>query len=859
MEELRMMGIGRSAHLTLGLWVLLSGGAIAQPAPTPNQEAVLPDLPGLQDIDPAARSVDEWLAQIAQAAPAQITRIQLEATGASLELVLQTTGAIAPLPPRITGNALVIEIPNAVLNLPEGEDFFASAPTADIALVNVVNLPGASDAAPSENRVQIAITGTSAPPVATVRPSSNALVLSIGPGIETAQGTEDESLQIVVTGEPSGSAYFTPRSSTATRTDAAVLDIPQSVQVIPQRILEDQQILRIDDAVRNVSGVTGSFDPFGGSSLTLRGFTGDSFTAGVVLRDGFRFYDNLGVQETANLERIEVLRGPASVLYGQAAPGGLINLVTKQPLFEPFYAAQLQVGNFGLIRPSFDISGLLTDDASLRYRLNVAYQHEDGFRNFDTDIERVFVAPVLSWNPNNRTTLSFNLEYLNDQGPFDLGLVAIGDGVAAVPFDRITTEPDDIRCTESVLLGYNLEHQISNNWTLQNAFRYVNQDYNVEVFLPFIVGENGLITRFPAIRRYVSNDYSLQTSITGEFSTGDLEHTLLAAVDFNWNRFDEYFTKVDLNRPSVLDIFNPVYGRVSRPDFDTVTPFIPFDTEYDRIGVLLQDQIELGRFILVGSLRYDSVNFRNRAEDTQRFDEAWSPRVGLVYRVADNVSLYTSFSRSFTPNFSLDSDGEFLEPETATGFEIGAKAELFNGNLLATLAFFDITKQNVATVVDPLTGASEATGEQRSQGIEFDISGEILPGWNVIGFYAYTDARVSEDNVIPEGNRLFNVPYNSFGLWTTYEIQTGDLRGLGLGLGVNYVGDRAGDLANSFRVDDYFLTNAAIFYQRDRWRFGLNVYNIFDVDYIRSVSNSRRNGIVPGAPFTIVGSVTVEF
>ncbi|MBI4785219.1 MAG: TonB-dependent siderophore receptor [Oscillatoriophycideae cyanobacterium NC_groundwater_1537_Pr4_S-0.65um_50_18] len=807
----------------------------------------------LSDVESKATTVaeGEGVTQIAQTELIEITNVQVEATAEGVTLRLETNGELAVPAPSIIGNAAIADLANARLSLPEGEDFLVSTPATGIALITLSTLPN--------DRVRIAVTGTDAPPRVDITPGTSGLTVSVISGDPTAQASDGDALQIVVTGEADGSDYFAPNANTATRTNTSLLDTPASVQVIPSQILEDQQILRIDDAVRNVSGVTGSFDPFGGSALTLRGFTADSFTAGAILRDGFRLYDNLGVQETANLERIEVLRGLPSVLYGQSAPGGMINLVTKQPLSEPFYEAQLQVGNLGLVRPSFDLSGPLTTDASLRYRLNAAYQHEDGFRDFDTDVERFFVAPVLSWDIDDRTTLSFNLEYLNDQSPFDLGLVAIGDGVADVPRDRITSEPDDIRETESVLLGYNLEHEISDDWTLQNAFRYIHQDYNVEVFLPFTVDANGVITRYPAIRHYVSDDYSLQTSIVGEFSTGDLEHTLLAGVDLNWNRFDEQFTKVALGSPSLLNIFDPVYGLVARPNFDDVAPQVPFDTEYDRIGVYLQDQIELGRFNVVGSLRYDSIDFRNTAENTQRADEAWSPRVGLVYGISDEVSLYASYSRSFTPNLAQGVDGDFLEPETATGFEIGAKAELLNGNLFATLAYFDITKQNVATVIDPLTGASASTGEQRSQGIELDVSGEILPGWNVIGFYAYTDARVTEDNVISVGNRLFNSPYNSAGLWTTYEIQRGNLQGLGFGIGVNYVGDRAGDLDNSFKVGDYLITNAALFYQRDRWRFGLNINNLFDVNYIRSVSNSRRNGIVPGEPFTIVGSVSVEF
>jgi outer membrane receptor protein involved in Fe transport len=204
--------------------------------------------------------------------------------------------------------------------------------------------------------------------------------------------------------------------------------------------------------------------------------------------------------------------------------------------------------------------------------------------------------------------------------------------------------------------------------------------------------------------------------------------------------------------------------------------------------------------------------------------------------------------------------GDLLEPERGEGYEVGVKAELFDSRLFATLAYFDITKQNVA-VTDPNNRFfSIPTGEQRSRGVELDVTGEILPGWNIIAAYAYIDAEVTADtNPDIVGNRLFNVPKHSASLWTTYEIQSGDLRGLGFGAGFNYVGEREGDLDNSFEVDSYFLTNAAIFYGRDNWRFALNFKNLFNVNYIEAVENSRSSGNYPGEPFTVIGSVSVQF
>jgi iron complex outermembrane recepter protein len=803
-------------------------------------------------IDGAATTVAEWSAQLAQAEPVEITRVQIEATDGGIRLWVEASGELSTPTTTTTGNAVIADVVNAVL---VGDEVFASSPAEGIALVNVTNLPN--------NQVRIAITGIDVPPTVSFNPGTTGLTVTAAIGLPTAQTPTEEAIQIGVTGGQDGDAYVVPNVATATRTNTPILDIPQAVQVIPQQILEDQQIIRVDDALRNVSSISGRLGPFGNSTnLTIRGFTSDNFTAGAILRDGYRVNDSLGSQETANIERIEVIKGPSSVLFGQADPGGLVNLVTERPLAEPVYEFGLQIGSYGLIRPTIDLTGPITDDRTLRYRVNAAYQGEDGFRDFDTYSTRSFIAPVLSWDISDRTNLAVVMEYTDEEIPFDLGLPAFGDEIADVPSNRIIGELDDFLKNRALNLGYDLTHQFNDNWTLNQGFRYLGQDYNVLTALPFLVDETtGDITRFFADRAYHSDDYTIQANVVGEFNTGSVGHTLLAGADLNFNRFDEQYTRLDFVNPLPLNIFDPVYG-ASRPDFNSLEPLPPFDTEYDRFGIFLQDQIAFtDNFILVASLRYDIVEFRslNDIDATDSSAQAWSPRIGLVYQPVETVSLYANYSQSFTPNLGQTASGVPLEPEGARGFEVGAKAEFLDGNLFATLAFYNITKQNVATTDPNNPFFTITTGEQRSQGIEFDIAGEILPGWNIIANYAYTNARVTQDNDIPVGNRLFNAPLHSAGLWTTYRIQSGNLQGLGFGLGVNYMGNRYGDLANSFEVGDYFLTNAALFYEGDDWRMGLNINNLFDVNYISSTNNSRNFGNAPGAPLSIVGSVSVSF
>lgn len=267
----------------------------------------------------------------------------------------------------------------------------------------------------------------------------------------------------------------------------------------------------------------------------------------------------------------------------------------------------------------------------------------------------------------------------------------------------------------------------------------------------------------------------------------------------------------------------------------------------------------------MAGFNYETVNQTTttdragRTTETDRNEDAFSPRVGLIYQPAENLSLYANYSRSFFPSAALTVDGEPLEPEAGKGFEVGVKTELLARRLLATLAYFNLTKRNVATADPSDPRFPVATGEQQSQGIELDVVGKILPGWGLIASYAYIDAAIAADNRFETGNRLPGVPEHSASLWTKYEIQSGDLAGLGFGLGVNWVGDRQGDLQNSFNLGSYFLTNAAISYQREDWRFGLNLQNLLNVNFIEGSPRTRTRGIEPGAPFTVLGSISYEF
>ena len=800
--------------------------------------------------------------RIAQVEPIEITRIQVEETATGFTLQLVTEGELTTPATSITGNAVIVDIPNAVLQLPDGDEFLASNPADGIVLVNVTNLP--------DNRVQIAITGADAAPNLEISTATAGLTVSVTPGDPTVQTPNDDALRIVVTGERDDDDYFVPNASTATRTDTPLRDVPQSIQVIPRQVIEDQQAIGIEEVLENAAGVSFRGNDGGrGLELNIRGFEAP------ILRNGFSVTARGGdfaEPEAANLERIEVLRGPASVLFGQADPGGVINLVTKQPLSEPYYNVQLQGGNRGFISPSIDLSGPLTEDGRLLYRLNALVRREDGFRDFDNDYERFFIAPTLTWLISDNTDLTVNLEYTEDNEPTDQGNIAFGEGVADIPPERVLNNPEDTLEQDYLNLGYTLEHRFSDNWRLRNQFSYISTSFDYSVYavpIGTLVDEStGIVPRTFTDQEQDFNNYSFYTNIQGRFNTGAIQHTLLFGVDIAHSE-SEFFSRFGgFNDPAFLNpinIFDPDYSAVPTPPAESIPVIIDNNVETDRLGIYLQDQIDiLDNLILVAGVRYDAVDEDtvNNLTDTEtnQYDDAFTPRIGIVYQPIEPISLYANYSRSFVPNTATDADDQPLPPEEGEGFEVGIRGEIIENRLAATLAYFDITKQNVATADPNVLFASVATGEQRSRGVDFSLTGEILPEWNVVASYAYIDAEVTEDNNADiVGNRLFAVPEHSASLWTTYEIQSGDLQGLGFGLGVNFVGEREGDLANSFRADSYFLTNAAVFYRRSDWSVQLNVDNLFDIDYVEALGGVRIFQNVWGAPLTVRASVAYTF
>jgi iron complex outermembrane receptor protein len=786
-------------------------------------------------------------ADLAQAVT-QITGVRVEPEGEELRLVLDAIGALGEPTTSVVGNALVAEIANAVLALPEGESFEQFAPAQGIALVSVTNEPG--------NRVRVSITGNDGPPAVAVSPGVAGLVLGITPGLGLASG-DDETIRIGVTGE--GDEGYNPRSSgTATRTDTPLRDIPQSIQVIPRTVIEDRNVTELGDALQTAASVVssgGRGTSVFGPNFLIRGFA----NRGGVFRDGIQSF-SLAPLTTNDIDRVEILRGPASVLFGQGEPGGIVNLVPKQPLAAPRYEVAATVGSYNDYRGNVDLSGPLSEDRSVRYRLNLSYENYGSFRDL-VDGERLLVSPTLTWDISPATSLNVYGQYGRDRETIDEGIPVTAAGPVNVPRSRFVGEDFGEFSQDQFTLGYRLNHDLNESWSLRQSTQYLQ--YSPRRYAPlyaFFDETTGDIDRTAYFgggryRRLFTN-----AEAVGRFSTGSVNHQVLMGVEYRNVLEQPEFQFSNAYAP--INVFNPVYTGIPY----AIEPEFFRDDTISTWGFYAQDQIDvLPNLKVLAGIRYDVADQFRTTQDLgdprQEFsqtDSAFSPRLGVVYQPIEPVSLYASYTRSFSPSFGAarNVDGSSFRPETGQQFEIGTKVDVTD-TLSFNLALFDIRRQNVSNPDPNDRNFSIQTGEVASRGLELGLGGEILPGWNLTANYTALNAFVSRDTRDTVGNQLANVPNNQVSLWSSYEIQDGGLQGLGAGLGLFYLDQRPGDLDNSFTLPSYFRTDAALFYRRDNWRAQLNVENLFNINYFTSSDEFQFAN--PGAPLTVTARVAVEF
>lgn len=648
--------------------------------------------------------------------------------------------------------------------------------------------------------------------------------------------------------------YRATRSASATRTDTSIHETPQSISVVAKDAVEDLGATRLQDALDYAGGV-GRANNFGGQGLTT--FTVRGFTTGEFYRNGFpinRGYPNMPDANT--IERLEVLRGPATMLYGRGDPGGTFNVVSKQPLPERTVTLGSQLNDQGMRRGTLDASGPLDEDGRLAYRLNVVGEGGDTFRDH-VDTERYGVTPVLSWQVSDATRLMFEGDFMRNNAPLDRGVTRYAKQIGSASRDSFFGEKDVGKLhNDNNMAQLRFEHLLNDDWTLGGGVQWLDGSLKGNaVEANGIAADGRTLGRNFNYRKLEWTDRDAQLNLTGHFDTAGLQHTLLTGIEY-----EDYDYQSIIQRSSgavgayPIDLFDPLYGQ-PRPAL-TRTP--THDQEnLKTYAAFVQDQVALTDKlkVLAGArferFEHDYETYVPGGKSWQASDNAVTPRIGVSYDLTETLALYADTARSFKPNTGASRLGGGFAPEKGKSYEMGLKWEALDQQLSVDAAIYQIEKRNVLTA-DPVDSTfSVAAGEVRSRGFDVNVAGNLTPEWRVIGGYAYVDAEVTKDNVLRSGTRLLNIPKNSFSLLNMYEFQDGMLKGLGLGSGLKYVDERAGQTANSgFSMGSYTVVDLLGFYKvNDKVRLNLDLKNLFDRDYEEGAFGNVY--AYPGAPRTL--------
>jgi iron complex outermembrane receptor protein len=727
--------------------------------------------------------------------------------------------------------------------------------------------------------------------------ASTALAQESLPTIDVGgQATPGQPKSLQLGGRLTGYGVAGPVAST--KTNIPILQTPYSVQSVTRETMDDRQVIDIKDALMtSVSGLSLGYQYY--DDFKIRGFDIGITT----FRNGLRqtWSTNL---ETVNLQSIEILKGPAAMLYGRVQPGGIVNLVPKRPLPVPYYSFQQQGGSFGAVRSSFDATGPLTQDKTLLYRANLSYSRTDTFRDFG-EKETYMFAPTISWRPTERFTLNVDGEYnasywVDDLG--DLGIPAVGRAPANIPISRYLAEPYITKqfrnANERALFAYDWTFQFMDDWSVTNRFSYQNTDYRQRR----IAGRNFDETsgKFDRVLWIVpglgggtlyKQTISTNIDIKGKVVTGPFTHNLLAGFDYF--DFKAPSDGSDSFAISSSNIYAPIYSPAN------LVPFYQATNNYTALlkdkwtGLYLQDQISFwdDRIHLLLGGRHDWAEGGTRSAYNQSFaltelqrvvsyDSPTSPMAGVLIQPLPWLSIYGNYTRSYGRANADNKTNLPLPAEVSMQYEGGVKAELFDKQLVATFAYFDIFKQNIARSV-PGTPFTRLAGGAESKGVEFDVNGRIDDNWSVIANYSHIDVHFTKDDegLISQttrvgndvysrylvGKRLAAVPRNQANLWVKYEAE-GDFRGLSVAGGVSYVDQRPGDDINTFVLPAYARVDGMASYKfKPSWlmagapdmTFQVNVRNLLGTTYYES--SGDRFLIIPGAPRSFLASLRAEF
>ena len=646
--------------------------------------------------------------------------------------------------------------------------------------------------------------------------------------------------------------YIAKRSATATKTDTPLIEVPRSISVVTADQIEAQGttgVGGVTEVLRYTPGIVAA--PRGltpdRSHIILRGFNYDDS----IYRDGMKGHGRdflsfaVTTIDTYGVERVEVLRGPASILYGAGRPGGLVNLVTKRPTEETFAEVEVDAGSYDQHGGKFDLGGAANDDKTLLLRMTGLVRDGDTQVDF-VDTGRVYLAPALTWRATSDTTLTLLGQYQWDDS-YATNFVPASGTVLKNPNGKILNtryfgEPNfDESETDYFSIGYILDHKFSDAFQIDHKARYENFQYDQKALFANsgFRADNRTMNRLSFIDD--SDGYLVTTDTNGQFKfdLGPTANTALVGVDYKFAQHDRAFTG---GAGPTLDAFNPVYGT---PIVDVTSAFRSNTSEdLSQVGVYFQNQSKiLDRLVVTLGGRQDwagSESKNNTANTTaDKRDNAFTGQAGLAYLFDSGFVPYASYAESFEPQSGTDAAGAAFVPTTGTQYEIGVKYQPPGHNSLVTVSGFELTQQNVLTADPNNTRFNIQTGEVRVRGVELEGKANVWGGLNLLAAYTFLDAEVTKSNGVDRGKVPVQVPAHSASLWADYTFPLGDLRGFGFGGGVRYVGESYGNNTNTFEVPSFTLFDAAIHYDVEDGflkglRLAVNASNLLDESYIAS-------------------------
>ncbi|PRZ27959.1 TonB-dependent siderophore receptor [Flavobacterium granuli] len=601
--------------------------------------------------------------------------------------------------------------------------------------------------------------------------------------------------------------------------DIKPIDLPQSIQIVSHHVIEQQQAIRLSDVIKNVNGVyVGSARGGAQESFWSRGY---DMSSNNMFKNGFRF-NNGSIPEVSSLERIEVLKGSAALLFGNVAPGGILNMVTKKPSFRKGGELSMQMGSNAFYKPSVDIYGPL--NKTIAYRFTGSYENSESFRDV-VKKERYYINPSVLFKASDKTEIILQGDYLHDNWTPDFGTAIIGKEIIDIPRNTYLGATWSNGQTRQASVSGLVKHEFNDNWKLN--FNSSFQNYNrtskgTERIQP---KSNGDWERPLGQNKNLEQIIGEQISLQGNFVTGKIKHQLFTGVDFE-NSFAQAYTFT----------FDPkTYGSGNIFDFDnfdqggaipdgTNTKIVKTDT--NRFGIYAQDLISLtDKFKVLAGLRWSWQEAQAKnldltkspvaiKKDANRIDQAFTPKLGLVFQPTQDMSLFASYSNSFTPNTGTTADLKVIKPSIIDQYELGIKKDFWRGLLSTNITLYQIENSNLAQTAEFKADGSANTdtsikvlsGSTKSKGVELDITARPTEGLSIMAGYSYNDMRYTKTSGLEGsfivGDRLARTPANTANLSFFYTLPSGVLKGISFGANANYIGQRVGGWNNQYKATE---------------------------------------------------------